>query len=111
MARKAKRVYSLEGFFRDIHAKEIRSRQHAKKVGPFVDDGFHLLFWVSPSYDPITRKLRRSSYFSHYASQSTLKEVVGQIGTKKAPDRRHKIIQQRMWEAIGSAIGNREKIE
>lgn len=57
-------VFSRAGLFQTpILAKEIRSREHARKLWPLVAPGAHgqLLTWVSPSYQ--NGRLRRRSHF------------------------------------------------
>ena len=57
-------VFSRKGLFKvGIKAREVRSREHARKLWPLVapDPGRQLLTWVSPSFEG--GKLRRRSHF------------------------------------------------
>jgi hypothetical protein len=57
-------VFSRAGLFRtSILAKEVRSREHARKLWPLVapDDHRQLLTWISPSFQ--NGRLRRRSHF------------------------------------------------
>jgi hypothetical protein len=57
-------VFSRKGLFKtEIKARDVRSREHARKLWPLVapDTGRQMLTWVSPSFEG--GKLRRRSHF------------------------------------------------
>lgn len=63
------RVFSLNGFFKEkIKANEVKSRQDARKVGPFCDSQKNLMLWVNWGTRKSGKKVR--PYFRHYPSKS-----------------------------------------
>jgi hypothetical protein len=60
----AYRVFSREGMLKEtVKATDIRSREHARKLWPFVDpsDKRHMVTWVSPSFTD--GKRRQKAHF------------------------------------------------
>ena len=65
--KEALRVHGYYGFFEEtVTAQEIRSREDARKLGPFVDRNKRYIYWRRPSFDPVSKRLRRRSHFAHY---------------------------------------------
>ena len=65
-------VFSRKGLFQTrIAAREVRSREHARKLWPLVAPGAIQLMvtWVSPSFE--NRKLRRRSHFRQLPVEKT----------------------------------------
>lgn len=65
-------VFSRKGTFKDrIAARDVRSREHARKLWPVVSPGpsRRMVTWVSPSFD--NGKLRRRSHFRVLPAQHT----------------------------------------
>lgn len=65
-------VFSRKGFFnKKILAREIHSREHARKLWPLVtSDGYkHLVTWVKPSFKE--GKLTRKSHFRILTGKKT----------------------------------------
>lgn len=58
------KVFSRKGLFKTrIQARDIRSREQARKLWPLVAPGGtrHMVTWVSPSFED--NQLRRRSHF------------------------------------------------
>ncbi|TCK02970.1 hypothetical protein [Marinobacterium mangrovicola] len=67
-------VFSRKGIFKTtITARDVRSREHARKLWPLVspDESRRMVTWVSPSFD--NGKLRRRSHFRVLPDQLTFK--------------------------------------
>lgn len=63
-------VFSRKGIFQTtITAREVRSREHARKLWPLVSPGRQMVTWVSPSVE--NGKLRRRSHFRVLPAQHT----------------------------------------
>jgi hypothetical protein len=65
-------VFSRKGLFKTgIKARDVRSREHARKLWPLVapDPGRQLLTWVSPSFEG--GKLRRRSHFRRLPAEAS----------------------------------------
>ncbi|WP_043359993.1 hypothetical protein [Methyloversatilis universalis] len=65
-------VFSRKGIFRTtIAARDVRSREHARKLWPLVSPGAsrQMVTWVSPSFE--SGKLRRRSHFRVLPTQHT----------------------------------------
>lgn len=65
-------VFSRKGLFQTrIAAREVRSREHARKLWPLVAPGAiqRMVTWVSPSFE--NRKLRRRSHFRQLPVEKT----------------------------------------
>lgn len=65
-------VFSRKGIFQTtVGARDIRSREHARKLWPLVSPGAsrQMVTWVSPSFD--NGKLRRRSHFRVLPAQYT----------------------------------------
>lgn len=65
-------VFSRKGIFQTtIAARDVRSREHARKLWPLVspDASRQMVTWVSPSFEG--RKLRRRSHFRVLPTQHT----------------------------------------
>ncbi len=63
-------VFSRKGIFQTtITARDVRSREHARKLWPLVspDASRQMVTWVSPSFE--NGKLRRRSHFRVLPSQ------------------------------------------
>ncbi|AGL46254.1 hypothetical protein [Pseudomonas aeruginosa] len=88
-------VFSRKGIFQTtIAARDVRSREHARKLWPLVSPGAsrQMVTWVSPSFE--SGKLRRRSYFRMLPAQHTyspkrismMKKPVGGAPCRKAPN-------------------------
>ena len=67
-------VFSRKGLFQTtIAARDVRSREHARKLWPLVssDGSRQMVTWVSPSFE--NGKLRRRSHFRVLPTQHTFK--------------------------------------
>lgn len=65
--KEALRVFGYYGILKEtVTAQEIRSREDARKLGPFADYNKHLMHWRRPSFHPVSNRLRRRSHFAHY---------------------------------------------
>ena len=65
-------VFSRKGIFQTtIAARDVRSREHARKLWPLVSPGAsrQMVTWVSPSFE--SGKLRRRSHFRMLPAQHT----------------------------------------
>lgn len=65
-------VFSRKGLFQTrITAREVRSREHARKLWPLVAPGAiqQMVTWVSPSFE--NDKLRRRSHFRQLPAEKT----------------------------------------
>lgn len=65
-------VFSREGLFQTrIRARDVRSREHARKLWPFVspDALKQMVTWVSPTFE--NEKLRRRSHFRQLPADHT----------------------------------------
>ena len=65
-------VFSRKGLFQTrITAREVRSREHARKLWPLVAPGaiHQMVTWVSPSFE--NDKLRRRSHFRQLPAEKT----------------------------------------
>jgi hypothetical protein len=65
-------VFSRKGLFQTrITAREVRSREHARKLWPLVapDAIQQMVTWVSPSFED--GKLRRRSHFRQLPVEKT----------------------------------------
>ena len=65
-------VFSRKGLFQTrITAREVRSREHARKLWPLVAPGaiHQMVTWVSPSFE--NGKLRRRSHFRQLPAEKT----------------------------------------
>lgn len=65
-------VFSRKGIFQTtIAARDVRSREHARKLWPLVSPGAsrQMVTWVSPSFE--SGKLRRRSHFRVLPAQHT----------------------------------------
>ena len=65
-------VFSRKGLFQTrIAAREVRSREHARKLWPLVAPGAiqQMVTWVSPSFED--GKLRRRSHFRQLPVEKT----------------------------------------
>lgn len=65
-------VFSRKGIFQTmIAARDVRSREHARKLWPLVSPGAsrQMVTWVSPSFE--NGKLRRRSHFRMLPAQNT----------------------------------------
>lgn len=65
-------VFSRKGIFQTtITARDVRSREHARKLWPLVspDASRQMVTWVSPSFE--NEKLRRRSHFRVLPSQQS----------------------------------------
>ena len=73
----ALRLFSWYGVKAErLNASAIRSREDARKLGPFVDpSGQRLVLWRKPSFDAETRYRKRRSHFAYFP-QGTSSAVV-----------------------------------
>ena len=64
----ALRLFSWYGVKTErVSASAIRSREDARKLGPFVDpSGQRLVLWRKPSFDAATWRRKRRSHFAHF---------------------------------------------
>jgi hypothetical protein len=65
-------VFSRKGIFQTtITARDVRSREHARKLWPLVSPGAsrQMVTWVSPFFE--SEKLRRRSHFRVLPAQHT----------------------------------------
>ena len=64
------RLFSWHGIKQEtVLAGDIRSREDARKLGPFVDpSGRCVVHWRKPSFDEETRRRIRRAHFAHYPS-------------------------------------------
>lgn len=65
-------VFSRKGLFQTrIIAREVRSREHARKLWPLVAPGAiqQMVTWVSPCFE--NGKLRRRSHFRQLPAEKT----------------------------------------
>nr|WP_311463770.1 hypothetical protein [uncultured Ottowia sp.] len=65
-------VFSRKGIFQTtIAARDVRSREHARKLWPLVSPSAsrQMVTWVSPSFE--SGKLRRRSHFRVLPTQHT----------------------------------------
>lgn len=72
----ALRLFSWHGIKREtVLASDIRSREDARKLGPFVDpSGRRVVHWRKPSFDEETRRRIRRAHFAHYPTNSEGKQ-------------------------------------
>jgi len=72
----ALRLFSWHGIKREtVLASDIRSRDDARKLGPFVDpSGRRVVHWRKPSFDEETRRRIRRAHFAHYPTNSEGKQ-------------------------------------
>ena len=72
----ALRLFSWHGIKREtVFASDIRSREDARKLGPFVDpSGRRVVHWRKPSFDEETRRRIRRAHFAHYPTNSEGKQ-------------------------------------
>jgi len=68
----ALRLISWHGIKQEtVLAGDIRSREDARKLGPFVDpSGRRVVHWRKPSFDEETGRRIRRAHFAHYPSDS-----------------------------------------
>ena len=68
----ALRLFSWHGIKQEtVLAGDIRSREDARKLGPFVDpSGRREVHWRKPSFDEESRRRIRRAHFAHYPSNS-----------------------------------------
>lgn len=68
----ALRLFSWHGIKQEtVLAGDIRSREDARKLGPFVDtSGRRVVHWRKPSFDDETGRRIRRAHFAHYPSNS-----------------------------------------
>ncbi len=65
--KEALRVHGYFGFFKEtVTAREIKSREHARKLGRFTDGNGGEVYWRRSIFDPTSKRLRRRSHFAHY---------------------------------------------
>lgn len=65
--KEALRLSGYYGFYNEtVPAKEIRSREDARKLGPFIDSNRRWVHWRRPSFDPVSNRRKRRSHFAHY---------------------------------------------
>lgn len=103
-------VFSRKGLFQTrITAREVRSREHARKLWPLVAPGAiqQMVTWVSPSFE--NGKLRRRSHFRQLPVEKTYdlkaqfeeEETSRQRAVHESPEHR------RAKELIAAELGRR----
>ncbi len=103
-------VFSRKGLFQTrITAREVRSREHARKLWPLVAPGVtqQLVTWVSPSFEK--DKLRRRSHFRQLPAGRTydLKEQFEEEETNRQRAVRESPEHQRAKELIAAELSHR----
>lgn len=103
-------VFSRKGLFQTrITAREVRSREHARKLWPLVAPGAiqQMVTWVSPSFE--NGKLSRRSHFRQLPAESTydLKVQFEEEETKRQRAVNESLEHRRAKELIAAELARR----
>jgi hypothetical protein len=109
--RKALRVASLHGSFKEINARDIKSRPDARKLGPFVDQSEEWVSWVGWG----KRKTGKSipPYFRHcgaYRTNVDIRELVNQKRRTCSESEIHKKAKTVTLDYLKKLIAKGEKL-
>ena len=109
----ALRIYSWRGFFKEkVEAKDVKSRQHARHLGPFCSpEREQMVTWVRASWDKNRKK--RSSHFRllpktyrHKDLRDIVKEEIEDIQNDKRRSTIHNPSRDALAETLRTRIGS-----
>lgn len=111
MSKKAIQIHSnINGLFSPIKSSEIRSREDARKKGPFIDNDNKLVYWVKPSYDTKFGKFSKVSHFRHYPFSQSNRRKISLTNFNKEIDSKHLVIQNNILAVLNEMIKKKEKL-